>query len=1196
MGRVPLFGVGRTREGNKFPWKPSVAERKYDARQRDRPSVFNLRLPNLGSFDYFRSLQRQPVGAKMRARLLLSVSVAALLWASTSNAQQLDPQTEQQFASQYALSAGDLTAPTVQLLKEKLSAEQKLQDAQNSVASAQANIDSTARQLSDAQSEQTKKYQAMIDAGIKVVTLPDGKITTDAQAAREKAIRQANDLANQAKTTYREALIDLEMSQKNPGAYSPQQRAEIASRLKNAFEHQTQAEQTAIHAAEQIDRQALALLQDYNGALDKTKSAATANEQAKSALSTATNAVKVNKATAQDVDVLLKTKAIADSDAKKARNDVARTAAAAGRFPPVSVLGTVGGATQLNAINLANTLANGTIKVSDLTPEQKSALVNLGGANIVAQGAGNIRIADLTPAMLLGIVAQGGGNIVAQGAGNIVAQGGGNLAQLAAAIGIISNDGASIISTDGASLRGGGIVAQGAGNLSQLAAATVANLKQAETSLLTVGLANSIISNDGASLIGRQVAQGIISNDGASLISNDGGSLISNDGGSIQGKSPAQLAASASSLIDNAKVAALISPNGGSLISPNGGTIISGNGSALISPNGAAIISTGGAGIISTGGAGASNTNAGIISGNGSALIAPNGGTLIAPNGGNLIAPNGGTLIAPNGGTLISPNGAGVRAFQGSSDSPSPSQNNAPAQTPGGGFRQNSTISVTGSYVDQKTGNIISTNSNDRPASVASAAATQPVNQPASAPVTSMPPVSASGRPYDPNDWTTWPQKDVHEFMRPGITVEQFKASAEKDLAAYKHGLEALATHATLTPTQQSQKAGSEAQIRSLEFQIEAANRALGLPTNAPTTTARTADTTAPASPAPAVPVMSAAAIAATVPLKTNLAEAQSQVTNRMQQIASANQGLADLQAQRTKTTDPAALKGIDAAISSAKFQIDVMQQSLDRENKQIATLQSSAPSAPAEPVKLSTEQNASIQKSLRTIPGKLSAPEKHQFDNLSTLAQRAASKGVTATDAAALKSGIATLLARHPQAAKRYHLDRVSTAVNGSAAVGNAHRTALPPRPQTATPVAPTTPNAAPPGAVPGVHNVTPTVHTAAPPVQPPHTVASPNGKPPATPKIDQPKPHPVHASAPHPAKPEPPHRMTAPVGAPHRKPPEIAKPVAPKAVAPKAVAPKPVAVARPAVVAPRPVAPKPVVVAPKPVVPVAPPVMPRR
>jgi hypothetical protein len=1126
----------------------------------------------------------------MRARLLLSVSVAALLWAATSNAQQLDPQTEQQFASQYALSAGDLTAPTLQLLKEKLSAEQKVQDAQNNVASAQANIDSTARQLSDAQAEQTKKYQAMIDAGLKVITLPDGKITTDAQAAREKAIRQANDLANQAKTTYREALIDLEMSQKNPGAYSPQQRAEIASRLKSAFEHQTQAEQTAIHAAEQIDRQALALLQDYNGALDKAKSATAANEQAKSALSTATNAVKVNKATAQDVDVLLKTKAIADSDAKKARNDVARTAAAAGRFPPVSVLGTVGGATQLNAINLANTLANGTIKVSDLTPEQKSALVNLGGAGIVAQGAGNIRIADLTPAMLLGIVAQGGGNIVAQGAGNIVAQGAGNLAQLAAAIGIISNDGASIISTDGASLRGGGIVAQGAGNLSQLAAATVANLKQAETSLLTVGLANSIISTDGASLIGRQVAQGIISNDGASLISNDGGSLISNDGGSIRGKSPAQLAASASSLIDNAKVAALISPNGGSLISPNGGTIISGNGSALISPNGAAIISTGGAGIISTGGAGASNTNAGIISGNGSALIAPNGGTLIAPNGGTLIAPNGGTLIAPNGGTLISPNGAsvaGIRAFQGSSEPPS-SQSNATTapQAPGGGFRQNSTISVSGSYVDQKTGNIISTNSNDRPASGASASATQPVNQPASTtptPVTSMPPVSASGRPYDPNDWTTWPQKDVHEFMRPGMTVEQFKASAEKDLAAYKHGLEALATHATLTPTQQSQKAGSEAQIRSLEFQIEAANRALGLPTTASASTARPADATAPASTAPAVPVMSAAAIAATVPLKTNLAEAQTQVTNRLQQIASANQGLADLQAQRTKTTDPAALKGIDAAISSAKFQIDVMQQSLDREYKQIATLQSA--STPAEPVKLSAEQNTSIQKSLRTIPGKLSAPEKHQFDTLSTLAQRAASKGVTATDAAALKSGITTLLARHPQAAKRYHLDRVSTAVNGSAAVGTANRTALPISPPTAPHAAPTTPSAAAPSAGPAIHNVAPTIHNAAPPVQTPHTVASPNVKPPPTPKVDAPKP--VHASAPA----TPPHRMTAPVSAPHRKPPEIAKPVAPKAVAPT-----PGAVARPAVAAPRPVAPKPVVVAPKPVVPVAPPVMPRR
>lgn len=1095
----------------------------------------------------------------MRARLLLSVSLIALLCGSTGHAQQLDLQIEQQFAAQYALSAGDLTASTLQLLKEKLSAEQKIQDATSNVASAQANVAGTAQQLNDAKADQSKKYQALLDAGLKIVTGPDGKVTTDTQAAREAAIRQATNLYNQYDTAYREALIDSQMAAKNPGAYTPQQRAEIESRLKNANEHRMQAEQTAIRAAEQVDRQALALLQDYNGALDKTKSATAANEQAKSTLASATNAVTVSKAVAQDVNVLLQTKAIADSDAKKARDDVARAAAATGKFPPASVLGTVGGATNLNVINLTSTLANGTIKVSDLTPEQKSAIVAQGGGNIVAQGAGNIRIADLTPAMLLGIVAQGGGNIVAQGAGNIVAQGAGNivaqgagnivaqgagnLAQLAAALGIISNDGASIVAQGAGNIvaqGAGNIVAQGAGNLGQIATAALANAKEAQTALLTAGLANSLITNDGASLIGRQVAQGLITNDGGSLITNDGGSLITNDGGSLKGKTAAQLAASAASLIDNAKVASLITNDGGSFISTNGGGIVA---------------------------QGAGN------------IVAQGAGNIVAQGAGNIVATGGGNL-APQGG------GAGIRAFQGTTEpaaTPSSQANavTAPAlpspatpRVPGGGFSQNTTISVSGSYVDQKTGNIVSTN-------------TMPTSSaPSAAPATA----ATSTRPYDPNDWTTWPQKNVQEFMPPGTTVEQFKTSAEKDLASYKYSLAALSTHSTLTPTQQSQKAGLEAQIQSLEFQIDSANRALGLPTaasrsgsastSAGVSASATAAVAAPA--APAVPVMSAAAIAATVPLKTNLADAQAQVDNRLQQIASANQGLAELQAQRAKTTDPTALKGIDDAISSAKFQIDVMQQSLDRENKQIATLQAAsqsaaaanststaAPSIKAEPVKLSADQNTAIQKALRTVPGKLSPTEKKQFDTLSTLANRAASTGLPANEAGALKNGIATLLARHPQAAKRYHLDQVSAAVPGS---GGGADSPLKPTPASL----PVRPADVPSAAAPKT------------PGDMPRQASRPDVKPLSGPqapiaKSDKGLRAPTaHAPSPQrPVKPEVASRVsvTGPNSTSHRRPPDAVKPPS---------APKPVAVTRPASAAPAapkvsaPTPPKPVVPSP--------------
>lgn len=1089
----------------------------------------------------------------MRAKFLGSVSIVALLWTAPALAQQLDTQVEQQFAAQYSLNAGDLTAATIQLLKEKLAAEQKTQDAQNSIASAQANIDSTARQLNDAKADQQKKYQAILDSGLKIVTGADGKITTDAQAAREAAMRQANDLTNQYKLAYNDAQIDWQMSQKNPSAYTPQQRAEIDSRLKNALEHMTQAETAAIHIVEQIDRQALALLQDYNGAMDKTKSATAANDQAKSALSSANNAATVSKATAQDVNVLLQARAIADSDAKKARDDVARTAAAAGKFPPVSVLGTVGGATNLNVINLADTLANGTIRVSDLTPEQKSAIVAQGGGNIVAQGAGNIRIADLTPAMLLGIVAQGGGNIVAQGAGNIVAQGGGNivaqgagnivaqgagnLAQLAAALGIVAQGAGNIVAQGAGNIvaqGAGNIVAQGAGNLGQIATAALTNAKEAQTALLTAGLASSLITNDGASLIGRQVAQGLITNDGGSLITNDGGSLITNDGGSIKGKTTAQLAASAASLIDNTKLASLITNDGGSIVAQGAGNI-----------------------------------------------VAQGAGNIVAQGAGNIVATGGGNIAAQSG----------IRAFQGTTE-PAAAAQTTPANTvtapvlppsptvgiPGGGFKHETTISISSSAVDQKTGNIVSTN-------------TMPTSTAPAAPVTTTAVTTATpARPYDPNDWTTWPQKNVQEFMRPGTTVEQFKTSAEKDLASYKYSLAALSTHSSLTPTQQSQKAGIEAQIRSLEFQIDSANRALGLPTAASTSNAAASSPSSPvvtaaavaAPAAPAVPVMSAAAIAATVPLKTNLAEAQMQVDNRLQQIASANQGLAELQAQRAKTTDPTTLKGIDAAISSAKFQIDVMQQSLDRENKQIATLQAaSQPAASAnptvtpaaaiaaEPVKLSADQNTAIQKALRTIPGKLSPAEKKQFDNLSTLANRAAGKGLAAQDAGALKSGVATLLARHPQAAKRYNLQQVSAGAPASGAAGadssvRPTPASLPTRPAQA-------PNAAAP--IPSRDRT--------------HPVSSPDVKaavaPQAAPIAKPDKPHhaPV-AHAPNPQRPVKPDvasrgPVTAPSSASHRRSPDAVKPPS---------APRPVAVTRPASPPPSP----PKVAAPTPPKPVVP------
>ncbi len=242
----------------------------------------------------------------------------------------------------------------------------------------------------------------------------------------------------------------------------------------------------------------------------------------------------------------------------------------------------------------------------------------------------------------------------------------------------------------------------------------------------------------------------------------------------------------------------------------------------------------------------------------------------------------------------------------------------------GGGFAHESTITISGNY-DSGTG----TGQSTKPATTVVASAPATTAPAASVTVaTSAPP-----KGYDPNDWTTWPKADVASFLPPGKSVQQFKVGAEKDLDTYRKNLAALPATG-LTSAQQSQKAGMEAQIRSLEFQVDTANRALGLPSASTTTvnTASAAPAAPAASPGPAVPVMSAAAIAATVKLQTNLSAAEKTVNDRAQQIASANQQLAQFQAQRAAASDPAQQKGLDAAISSAKFQIDVMQQALDRD------------------------------------------------------------------------------------------------------------------------------------------------------------------------------------------------------------------------------------------------------------------------
>ncbi len=242
------------------------------------------------------------------------------------------------------------------------------------------------------------------------------------------------------------------------------------------------------------------------------------------------------------------------------------------------------------------------------------------------------------------------------------------------------------------------------------------------------------------------------------------------------------------------------------------------------------------------------------------------------------------------------------------------------------------------------------------------------------------------------------------------------------------------------------------------------------------------------------------------------------------------------------------------------------------------ATLPATAPAASVNPAaakpmdaptKISTDQSKAVQQSLRTIPGNLSKSDTKTFSELSTLVDRAATKGLTPAEATTLKAGLAMLADKNPKAEKQHGLKSLANEV----ATPKSAVASTTPAAKTATPAAaaalpagtaagkPTTPAVA---AAPAT-----TVAKPAAALTAPAALASAPAKPVAAPT--------TAATKPAAAMPKPVVASTTPAAQPAAaKPspsqvvrPELAKPAAPKtsaAVTPP-VAPKP----SPSQVAPR-------------------------
>ena len=87
------------------------------------------------------------------------------------------------------------------------------------------------------------------------------------------------------------------------------------------------------------------------------------------------------------------------------------------------------------------------------------------------------------------------------------------------------------------------------------------------------------------------------------------------------------------------------------------------------------------------------------------------------------------------------------------------------------------------------------------------------------------------------------------------------------------------------------------------------------------------------------------------------------------------------------------------------------------------ATSSAVSRAADTAPTKITTEQNKAIQQALRTIPGRLSSAEKKTFSALSTLADRAATKGLTPEEATTVKNCLKALAEKHPNTEKQHEL-----------------------------------------------------------------------------------------------------------------------------------------------------------------------------
>jgi hypothetical protein len=581
---------------------------------------------------------------------------------------------------------------------------------------------------------------------------------------------------------------------------------------------------------------------------------------------------------------------------------------------------------------------------------------------------------------------------------------------------------------------------------------------------------------------------------GAAIISEAGGALVSNNSGTLVSNNSGTLVSNNSGTLVSNNSGTLVGNAGGTLVGNAGGTILGNNGTGIVSNAGSGVLTDNG--MLATGSGLISEHGAGAIA-QSSALLATLP-TAAAQQVTASAAFKQDSTISANA-NITTPDQDLKNAVGRLSTQDTKTLSDLKAQVASGKpltADQANQVSVISDKIakNMDPANVkslqasIATKSGTSTGSPSSAPSTAVAAQPAAAPAAQTTPSSVVAMTSNPTVTTpvaTTASPAAPSSAQAGADLKGLTPAALQQLVlagpAVVQGLQAQ-QQAALDKGDRTTADALGKDIVNVQAQIAYA-KSQPAASSAPAVSASAAPATSSTTPSAstlATQVAAAPGAEVTKPIQggtvsgtTAGSPANPEIGKLQQGVAKATDALQTIQKEMSAaqakgdTKTEAALRG---QLNTAKAQVDSAKSALakaetgttppsvghptDASGPQVAALKpdaaastsptlASTPSKPAEvkteqaeaPAKLTADQGKVVHQALRTIPGNLNKSERTQFDALSSLVDKATTKGLTPVEAAMLKAGLAALADKHPKAEKQHGLNAIGTSF------ANAHR-----------------------------------------------------------------------------------------------------------------------------------------------------------